>query len=192
MRIKMKGAGLFSFFKVLLIFLGAGVSALYLMLSLTEIALHQYFKSKSHDYVKTTFIVDHYHHPMWMAGRGRSQKLLATGTVDGDQVKIPLKSLLSRIQKFPRKDRIQRLRMESKTVPVYKRKSDITSRTFQGRSLSIVEADYFENGSHNAWHYFLTTLIITPLLFLWCRAAARKYNTAWLADKERKRLLSNG
>jgi hypothetical protein len=178
--------GCFKAGKIIFLFFVTGVSACFLMLSLTEIALHQYLKSKAADYVKTTFEVDHFHYPMRKSGRTLAKHLMAHGTVDGEPVTVALKSVRIRIDNTPRAQRGEKLMNESKVVPIYKRRSDVTSTLFQGRSLKFVEADYFENGSPRAWPFFLTTLITCPLFFLWFKTEAREINATSLSEKMAK------
>jgi hypothetical protein len=158
----------------ILLFFALGVSAIYLMLSLSEVGLHQYLKYKADGYDKRTLEVERFQYPTTGAGRPLSRHLMAHGTVDGVAVRVPLKSLLIKIRKLPREERAGVLMKEGKSVPIYKRKSDITSTLFNGRSLRFVEADFFENGSSRAWYVFLLTMISTPVLFLLFRGEIRK------------------
>jgi hypothetical protein len=160
--------------KSIFLFFALGLSAVCLMLSLSEVGLHQYLKYKADDYVKTTLKVQRFHYPTTNSGRPLSQHLMAHGTVDGVAVKIPLKSLLNKIRKLPREERSEVLMKEEKSVPIYKRKSDFTSMLFNGRSLRFVELDFFKNGSSRARYVFLVTLISSPVLFLWFRKEIRK------------------
>ncbi len=155
--------------KLILLFFGCMLSAVYLLISGTEVARHAYIRHNAAHYHKTTLQVERFNQPLKLTGRKRPANLMAYGTVEGEQVKVSLKSLRARLHGLPRAERLATLERDHKTIPIYKRNEPAADILIMGRSPGFLEADYFEQGPPRAKPVFITTLILFPTLFLMFR-----------------------
>ncbi|WP_264510494.1 hypothetical protein [Luteolibacter rhizosphaerae] len=146
-------------------FFASMLSAVFLLQSAADVGLFAYLRCNAGSYQKSSLEVDHLFAP-----RRRTSHVMAQGTVDGEHVKVVLKSLYSRTHHLTPRERAASLKAAGRSVPIYKRKDGGGSESLiQGRSLDYVEADFFEHGSRRSAIVFGVTLILTPLLFFLTR-----------------------
>ena len=149
----------------ILVFFASMLSAVFLLQSAADVGLFAYLRCNAGSYQKSSLEVDHLFAP-----RRRTSHVMAQGTVDGEHVKVALKSLYSRTHHLTPRERAASLKAAGRSVPIYKRKDGETSEVIiQGRSLGYVEAEFFEGGSRRATIVFGLTLILTPVLFFLTR-----------------------
>jgi hypothetical protein len=151
------------------------LSGVFMMISLSEIALAQYFRINRSKYSKAMLRVEKFSFPLTSHGRPLAENLMASGTIEGELVRLPLNSLKMRILKLPRSERARSLRYLGKEVPGYwSSDPDTTGVLFNGRSLRFVEADYFENGHPTANAVFALSLVASCFLGWQARVLIRR------------------
>jgi len=145
--------------------MGLMLSGIFLVESLTEIALVQYFRVNRAHYRKAILHVDEFSFPLTSGGRPLGKYLMASGVVGGEHVRVPLKSLKNTIVSLPKDSRARALRELDKEVPGYvSLDPEIATRLLKGRSRKFVEADYFENGHRTANAVFAVSLVASCFL----------------------------
>lgn len=155
--------------------MGLMLSGVFLLESLTEIALVQYFRGNLAKYRKVLLHVDELSFPLTSDGRPLGKYLMASGTIDGEAVRVPLKSLKNRITHLPPGDRARVLRELDKDILGYMSLDpDVGTLLLKGRSRKFVEADYFENGDPTANWVFAVSFIASCFLGWQARVLIRR------------------
>ena len=110
---------------------------------------------------------------------------MASGTIAGEAVRVPLKSLKNKITHLPPGDRARVLREFDKDIPGYM-SSDPAMFTWllKGRSRQFVEADYFEDGHPTANAVFAVSLVASCFLGWQARVLFRRDRAKELTEPE--------